>query len=262
LEGNPGFGEDWPSYTIKYQQDDQEEALEVPMTFADFAVTEARFRKHFRKAPPETWHDDMIPIAEFIDLEEDEREGKYPYVWGVDAKNRLMRVMVSEELVRSTEERRRYWRQLKSLAGQYKVVDIEALVNRTKAEMAQKLTTSLLAMASGGSLGALADMPQLGAGVGAAGGAAAGAAAPADYEPVWIETPECSACDECINLNGKIFAYNEDKKAVVVDPKGGPYKDIVKAAEKCTSGCIHPGTPWNPNEPGLEKLIKRAEKYQ
>jgi pyruvate-ferredoxin/flavodoxin oxidoreductase len=48
----------------------------------------------------------------------------------------------------------------------------------------------------------------------------------------------------------------------VIDPKGGSYQDIVKAAEKCTAGCIHPGTPWNPAEAGLEKLLKRAAKYQ
>ncbi len=260
IEGNPALDDDWPSYRLKYREEDQEKELEVPMTFVDFAVTEGRFRKHFRKAPPETWNDDMVPLAEFVDFDPDEREGRYPYIWGVDAKDRLMRVMVSEELVRSTEERRRYWRQLKSLAGQYKVVDVDALVSRTKAEMAQKLTASLLAMASGGQLGALSDLPNLGAGAGA--GGASDAAASGDYEPVWIETPECSACDECTNLNPKIFAYNDDKKAVIVDPKGGPYKDIVKAAEKCTSGCIHPGTPWNQGEPGLDKLVKRAEKYQ
>ena len=97
-------------------------------------------------------------------------------------------------------------------------------------------------------------------------GASAAAAARApllhEWEPVWIETPECTACDECTNINPKIFDYNADKKIEIVDPKGGPYKDIVKAAEKCTAGCIHPGTPWNPAEPGLDKLVKRAEKYQ
>jgi pyruvate-ferredoxin/flavodoxin oxidoreductase len=87
-------------------------------------------------------------------------------------------------------------------------------------------------------------------------------AAAADYEPVWIDTPECTACDECTNLNPKIFAYNGDKKAIVINAKGGSYKDIVKAAEKCTAGCIHPGTPFNPNEAGLDKLIQRAAKFQ
>ena len=50
----------------------------MPLTFADFALTEGRFRKHFRKAPPETWHDDMLPLADFIQLDADEREGWFP----------------------------------------------------------------------------------------------------------------------------------------------------------------------------------------
>jgi pyruvate-ferredoxin/flavodoxin oxidoreductase len=65
-----------------------------------------------------------------------------------------------------------------------------------------------------------------------------------------------------MEVNSNIFAYNKDKLAVVVNPKGGSYKDIVRAAEKCTVGAIHPGTPFNPNEKGLDTLVKRAAKYQ
>ena len=89
-----------------------------------------------------------------------------------------------------------------------------------------------------------------------------GNVAAGDWEPVWVETPECTACDECTTINPKIFAYNDQKKVTVIDPKGGPYRDVVKAAEKCTAGCIHPGTPWNPTEKDLDKLVKRAAKYQ
>jgi pyruvate-ferredoxin/flavodoxin oxidoreductase len=223
-------------------------------------MTEGRFRKHFRKAPPETWNDSMVPLADFLDLAEDDREGRSsPIIWGVDGKNRLMRVLVAEELVRSTEERRGYWSQLRGLCGVLGKVDVEQIRNQAKAEMAQKLTASLLAMA-GGDAGALAALGGNGGAVHADGGG--NGAAAAGWEPLWIETPECTACDECININPKIFKYNGDKKAEVADPRGGPFKDIVKAAEKCTAGCIHPGTPWNPAEPGVDKLIKRAEKYQ
>ncbi len=78
----------------------------------------------------------------------------------------------------------------------------------------------------------------------------------------WIEPPLCTTCDECTTLNKKIFVYNADKKAVFKDPRGGPYRDIVKAAEKCSSGAIHPGLPWDPNEKDTEKWIKRAEPFQ
>ena len=94
------------------------------------------------------------------------------------------------------------------------------------------------------------------------GGARGAAPAAGGYEPVWIETPECDACDECTKINPKIFAYNDNKQAVVINPQGGSFKDIVRAAEKCSVSCIHPGTPFNPNEKDLDKLVKRAEKYQ
>ena len=92
--------------------------------------------------------------------------------------------------------------------------------------------------------------------------AAPGAAPAGDYEPVWIDTPECEACDECTKINPKIFAYNDEKKAVVADPRGGPFRDIVRAAEKCTAGCIHPGTPFDPSEKDLDRLVERAAKFQ
>ncbi|MET0055899.1 MAG: ferredoxin, partial [Candidatus Thiodiazotropha sp. 6PLUC10] len=260
LEGNPAMEDDWPTYTIDYLNEKGEESkLEVPMTFADFAVTEGRFRKQFRMAPPETWNDDMVPMEEFLDLDMDDREGKFPYIWGVDSKNRLMRIICAPEIANSCDERRQFWHQLKGIAGEMNKVDVDALVDQAKVDMANRLSSTLLSMAASGNAGALAGSISANGSTTAADG---GNGAAADYEPVWIETPECTACDECIEINPKIFSYNDEKKAVIVDPKGGQFKDIVKAAEKCTAACIHPGTPWNSSEKDLDKFVKRAEKFQ
>jgi len=78
----------------------------------------------------------------------------------------------------------------------------------------------------------------------------------------WIESELCTTCNECTQLNPKIFAYDENKQAYIKDPRGGPFSDIVKAAERCTAKVIHPGTPLDPNEPDLAKWVKRAEPYQ
>jgi pyruvate-ferredoxin/flavodoxin oxidoreductase len=58
-----------------------------------------------------------------------------------------------------------------------------------------------------------------------------------------------------------VFGYNETKKVVILNPKAGSYLDLVKAAEKCTAGVIHPGTPWNMSEANLDKLKQRAAKF-
>jgi pyruvate-ferredoxin/flavodoxin oxidoreductase len=258
LEGNPEMDADWPMYTLAYKDEEGvEQKMELPMTFADFALTEGRFAKQFRKAPPETWNDDMVLLADFLKLETGDRDGKFPYIWAVDKKNRLMRVMVSQELVNSCEERQHFWHQLKDVAGLNKVeVDEAAIAEKARAELLGQISASLANFGNGIPL-----VSQAGSATAAAAVASAPVAGPDGYEPVYIDTPECTACDECTKLAPKVFAYNDEKKAIVVNPQGGKYADLVKAAEKCTAGCLHPGTPWNMSEAGVDKLIARAAKY-
>jgi ferredoxin len=81
-------------------------------------------------------------------------------------------------------------------------------------------------------------------------------------DEAWIETARCPSCDECQNINDKMFKYNDNKQAYITDVKLGTYRQMVEAAESCQVSIIHPGKPWNPSEPGLEDLIKRAEVFR
>lgn len=272
LEGNPSPDTLWPAYALSYVDEEGNPAsMDIPLTFADYAVTEARFRKHFRTAPRDSWNENMVPFAEYLEMDADEREDLVPYIWAVDAKNRLARVMVAEPMVKSTEDRANFWTMLRSLTGADKVVDVNAIEQKAKSDVVQKLTQGLVAMLGGGPVN-LPVMPALMDSAGAtpaqadaaagapASVAQAGSAATNGQEP-YLDTVECTSCGECILVNPTIFGWDANKKAVITNPKGGPYKDMVKAAEKCAAKAIKPGLPFDPNEKGVDKLIKRAEKY-
>jgi len=77
----------------------------------------------------------------------------------------------------------------------------------------------------------------------------------------WIDSIRCTSCDECTTINNKMFAYNEDGQAYIKDPRAGTFRQLVEAAEKCAPSIIHPGDPLNPDEKGLDELIKRAEPF-
>jgi pyruvate-ferredoxin/flavodoxin oxidoreductase len=77
----------------------------------------------------------------------------------------------------------------------------------------------------------------------------------------WIDSARCTTCNECTNLNGKLFMYNPSKQATIKDLDGGPFQHLVVAAERCPVGIIHPGTPRNPKERDLAKWVKRAEPF-
>ncbi len=274
LDGNPSMETDWPLYNLQYTDEKGEKgSMELPLTFADFAVTEGRFRKQFRTVPRDAWNENMVPLHDYLELGTDDRDGKFPFIWAVNAKNRLIRVIPAEPLVRSCEDRRNFWRMLKSLAGIKPQIEVPD-ADRVRAEFAQNLAARLMDMAASGNL--LSDALQLSGDVPAvmAAGAPASVSAPVsanglsanghsggDYTAPWIDSAQCTSCDECIGINPKLFAYDENKHAYVKDPKGGPYKDLVRAAEKCTAQVIHPGTPLDPKEKDADKLIKRAAKY-
>ena len=256
LSGNPALTDVWPTYELKYTENGRQKSMEVTMTFADFAITEARFRKHFRNAPRDTWNDNMVPLVDFLDLPEEDRIGKFPFIWAVDRKQELTRVMVAKPIVESCEERRDFWLLLKDLAG-VKEVELpqENVEAKIRKDVVSKIAQGLMKLAGDGEFDTLVmDEPS---GENSPEKESNGAT-PA-MKP-WLETDECTSCDECIKINSKIFVYNDDKKAYIKDPDGGPYEDLVKAAEKCTAGVIHPGLSAENGE-DQSKLIARGEKF-
>jgi len=77
----------------------------------------------------------------------------------------------------------------------------------------------------------------------------------------YIETELCTTCNECTNLNKRMFAYDDNKQAYIKDATAGSFAQLVQAAELCPAGIIHPGTPLDPNEKDLDKWIERAEPF-
>jgi ferredoxin len=56
---------------------------------------------------------------------------------------------------------------------------------------------------------------------------------------VTIETDECIGCESCVELCPEVFEFDEeDEKAVVILPEGGPEDCIEEAVETCPVECI------------------------
>jgi pyruvate-ferredoxin/flavodoxin oxidoreductase len=336
LSGNPSLEDAWPLYDLEYLDDEgAEQTLELPVTTADWAATEGRFKKHFRTIRRDDWDDDaQVLFHEFVAMSEDERVGKTPFVWTINEGRKLNRLASSMEIVTLAEDRLLFWAQLKELAGlqvpasvresiasemeeefEARVAELRAEYEQTINELktsvpplvARRLAEGLLRSGTGKLtvselLGRARVEPGLqpvtadsiaGAASMIGDGAATAPAvspAPAIVQPVtdveeapvevetaveaaepdddddlimepYIETARCTSCDECININKKMFAYNDAKQAYIKDSNAGTFAEIVQAAEKCTAEIIHPGTPLNPKEKNLEKWIERAKPF-
>ena len=125
--------------------------MEITLTFADFAVTEGRFRKHFKHLPEVVTNEGMVPVAEFLELDPEQQERHVPFVWVTDREGRLGQAVVSHTLISSCVERQDFWRLLKSL-GRLDVqpVDEEALSERLRMEVIEKMTASLVRITESG----------------------------------------------------------------------------------------------------------------
>jgi pyruvate-ferredoxin/flavodoxin oxidoreductase len=155
---------------------------------------------------------------------------------------------------------------LRAIAGVKEEVEAapEDLEGKIRNEVVSNIAKGLMKMAAGGNFDELGvDTSALSFDAAPATNGAAPeaetAVATATGQAPWIESEECTACDECIKINSKMFAYNSNNQAEIKDPNAGSYEDLVKAAEKCTAQVIHPGLPTDPE--GQEKWIKRGEKY-
>ncbi|RME75488.1 MAG: hypothetical protein D6785_14765, partial [Planctomycetota bacterium] len=83
IEENPSPGEDWPVYKIIVEQKEEKRELELPFTFADFAVLEPAFQDQLYWLEENYVNENLLSLHEFLGLSEEERRGKLPFVYGV-----------------------------------------------------------------------------------------------------------------------------------------------------------------------------------
>jgi len=249
LEGNPQPDRDWPRHALEYEDaEHQRVAVELAFTPLDFAACDARYAAHFAVAP-RAGGGNLVPAAGCIVREAKGVPDELPSLLMTDDEQRVHRVIVDDWLLRLARRVADAWRSLQELGG---VRNSHA--ERLLAEARRQQEEAKAAPAPSASPApAPATAPDA--------AAAEPAPSPSSDEP-YIETPRCSSCDECIQVNNRMFAYDANKQARIVDASAGTFRQLVEAAESCQVAIIHPGKPKNPAEPGLEELLKRAEAFR
>ncbi|MFI5386075.1 MAG: ferredoxin, partial [Fimbriimonadales bacterium] len=270
LDGNQQADRDWPVQRFVYEDDHlQRVSEEVPFTLVDFVACDRRFARHFARVPREHWNGTLTSVGESlheskVESPKSKVPDRVPSVLMVDQNNVLQRVLVDDVLIRETRRCTDMWHSLQELGG-VRNSHAERLLEKERKVWEDQMALELAsrkpepAAAADSLVQSHTDSPAQPAADSSA----------AVTEPVeekksddpYIETPRCTTCNECTTINNKMFAYNENKQAYIADPSAGTYKQLVEAAESCQVSIIHPGKPKNPNEPGIEELLKRAEPF-
>ncbi len=275
LDGNPGIEHDWTRHTFQYEDaTHQTKSEKIAFTPVDFMACDQRFASYFASVPVEQWGDDMVPVDAFLQMDPNGRHGKVPFVLLIDENEVLHRAVCDDKLIDAAQRCREYWHGLQELGGIKNSHALRALAGAREAwekEKEQLVAQASIPPASEDTAAVQAGDPAAKAVTGApanttpamepATEAASPEAAAITSDDPWIETIRCTTCNECTELNGLMFAYDDDKRAYIADPEAGTYRELVEAAETCQVAIIHPGQPSNPDEPGLQELLERAQPF-
>jgi hypothetical protein len=258
LAQNPQAELDWPLHEFAYE-DEKNQAIsqQIPFTLIDFVACDSRYSAHFACVPRTHWNDTLIPVGARIAQENRGSLDSVPCLPMVDAQSKLQKVIVDEKLIREARRCRSMWNSLQELAGIHNS-HAERLLARER-----KLWEEKLAAESATSAAKPAAEPAASVVAPVATVEAAAIEPETERSPdeAYIETARCSTCNECTQINSKMFAYDGNQQAYIADISAGTYAQLVEAAENCQVSIIHPGKPRNPNEAGIDELQKRAELF-
>ena len=257
LAENPQVENDWPVHAFAYEDEKQQLVrTQLPFTLLDFVACDTRYKQHFACVPRSGWSETLASAAETLAAVGRGSLDRVPSLTMIDAQNCVHKVIVDEKLIREARRCRSAWNSLQELGG------IDNSHAKRLLASAQETSAAL-------SKAAAVEAPhsELSAEAPTEAHSAAAATPSVEAEPerspdaAYIETSRCSTCNECVQLNSKMFAYDDNKQAYIADVNAGTYAQLVEAAENCQVSIIHPGKPRNPKEPGLDELMKRAEMF-
>lgn len=295
LRYDPAAGETWAE-RFDLQANPEPEAAwpdvgGAPWTFVHFAACESGLHRHVL-GPPATGDDErFVPVAEWLASPEDLRHRRIPVLEFANERR-----LVTHAAAFAALDRMRAWRILQELAGHHNEHARRAAV-RARADAEQKaaaerealeaahadaiekarlaaateavdrIVAALLGQAIAGPIPAITPSPAVPGSAPAVLEAAPAVAPEIEEEEVfldepWIDSGLCTTCNECTNLNGRMFRYNANKQAELADRSAGTFDDLVKAAEKCPARCIHVGVPPAGDPKVTEDLRARAQKFR
>ena len=233
IDGNPDPDRTWTTRTLQHLDDQgQVQLLTTPLTPADFALGEVRFRKQFTRLARDL-EASAVPIDEFVDLPVAQRAGRLPFVVTTDDDLHLVKFACSTSIVALVSDRRRYWQTLQYLSGGHQAeltalhrADLEALQRRYDEAVQQREASiddivrsmSELAASSRAPVGLGATVPVGAPPVRSAAAASAPAGAPAAVMdlPVYLDPADealCNDCGTCYQELPQLF----EKATVVID---------------------------------------------
>ncbi len=256
LSHNPQPEVDWPEHRIEFEDREGQRQFEtLRFTFADFAICDTRYVRFTHPRARSDWGGGMVPVPEWLALPDDSGMVQDPYVLGVDDEHRLMRVVVDAKITEASRRCNDAWRRLQELAGINNSHALRQLAQaRREREEAARAAEPVAPAAA-------PQREETSAPAAASNGAGKTAPDASDGDAPWIETPRCTTCNECVQINKKMFAYNDNRQAYIADPDAGTYRQLVEAAESCQVSIIHPGKPRDPDEPNLTELLERAAPF-
>ena len=245
LDGNPDLDKTWTTSSLEYLDGDGKLQLKsMALTPAHFALGEIRFKKQFRKLASDA--PNLVPVEDFIDLTEVQREGKVPFIYSVDSKKTLIKLGFTPSIVALVEERRKYWNLLQYLAGQH----VEKMSAEHRVGMAslqaqyqdsvKQRDNSLDGFARAMSELAASSKAQVGNGtvipIMAVSGAAASACAPAASTSTAVsdalvtydvaDQVKCTNCKTCYQDLSELF----EKTRIVVDGESKEVGQLIPGA--------------------------------
>jgi ferredoxin len=300
VQNNPQAHAQWPVHELTVVNAEGDKiVMAFAFTYAHQAASNAAYNHYFMQVDPSYWDDKLILLTDYNKNSVEENIGKVPFIWMLDARSELYKVAVSWPVVLAMQERLDFWRFLQENSGinNYHVTqavaqteselqalhahEIERLKEEHEAEIEkvrkeeaenvmENLTSVLLNLDTSHvvSTSAVSSRPAPKVIPGTDAKNKAEVETPVTEEDdsmlsndPYIDTALCTSCNECTDLNGIMFKYNTDKMAFIADPRAGTFSELVKAAELCPVGVIHPGSPLNPSEANLDSLVIRAEKF-
>ena len=257
LTGNPQLTADWPLHRLEYQdQAMQRHGEEVAFSYIDFAACDRRYARFCQPGAEAEWGEDMVPASACLESTPEANGGRRPYVLTVGPDDALRRTVVDEKIIEAARRCNDAWRRLQELGG---INNSHALRLLARERAIWEAEREREAPPPGAPEAAASAVPTVEPPAEAEVAEVAEPAAAGDGP--WIEVSRCTTCNECTQINNRIFVYNDDMQAEIVDPDAGTYREMVEAAESCQVSIIHPGQPRNPDEPNLEDLIARAESF-